>query len=37
MEKLVLGADDIFKSDAPTVDGGSVGTFVVWLSVYEDV
>lgn len=37
MEKMVLGADDIFKADAPTVDGGSVDTFVVWLSVYEDV
>jgi len=37
MEKMVLGADDILKSDAPTVDGNSVDTFVVWLSVYEDV
>jgi len=37
MEKMVLGADDIVKSDAPTVDGGTVDTFVVWLSVYEDV
>ena len=37
MEKMVLGADDILKSDAPTVDGGSTDTFVVWLSVYEDV
>jgi len=37
MEKMVLGADDIFKSDAPTVDGGSTATYVVWLSVYEDV
>jgi len=36
-EKMVLGADDIFKADAPTVDGGSTDTFVVWLSVYEDV
>lgn len=37
MEKMVLGADDVLKSDAPTVDGGSTDTFVVWLSVYEDV
>ena len=37
MEKMVLGADDIVKSDAPTVDGGTTDTFVVWLSVYEDV
>ena len=37
MEKMVLGADDILKSDAPTVDGCSTDTFVVWLSVYEDV
>lgn len=37
MEKMVLGAADILKADAPTVDGGSVDTFVVWLSVYEDV
>lgn len=37
MEKMVLGADDVVKSDAPTVDGGTTDTFVVWLSVYEDV
>ncbi|HAX05201.1 MAG TPA: hypothetical protein DCX77_05935 [Acidimicrobiaceae bacterium] len=37
MEKMCLGADDILKADAPTVDGGSTDTFVVWLSVYEDV
>tara|TARA_Y100000004_G_scaffold175763_1_gene215643 strand:- start:764 stop:1111 length:348 start_codon:yes stop_codon:yes gene_type:complete len=37
MEKMVLGADDVLKADAPTVDGGSTDTFVVWLSVYEDV
>ena len=37
MEKMVLEADDVLKSDAPTVDGGTTDTFVVWLSVYEDV
>ena len=37
MEKMVLGAADALKADAPTVDGGSTDTFVVWLSVYEDV
>jgi len=37
MEKMVLGAEDVLKSDAPTVDDGAVDTFVVWLSVYEDV
>ena len=37
MEKMVLGADDIVMYDAPTVDGGTTDTFVVWLSVYEDV
>ena len=38
MEKMVLGADDIVKSDAPVDPSNtSVKTFVVWLSVYEDV
>lgn len=37
MEKMVLEAGDVVKSDAPTVDGGAVDSFTVWLSVYEDV
>ena len=38
MEKMVLGADDIVKSDAPVdPENTSTKTFVVWLSVYEDV
>ena len=37
MEKMVLETADAVKSDAPTVDGGSTDTFVVWLSIYEDV
>ncbi|HCA35944.1 MAG TPA: hypothetical protein DEP13_04800 [Gammaproteobacteria bacterium] len=38
MEKMVLGEDDIVKSDAPVdPENTSTKTFVVWLSVYEDV
>ena len=38
MEKMVLGEDDVVKSDAPVdPENTSTKTFVVWLSVYEDV
>ena len=37
MEKMVLGCGRHCQVMAPTVDGGSTDTFVVWLLFYEDV
>lgn len=36
-EKMVVASGDDLRADGPTVDGGSTPSFMVWLSVYEDV